>query len=649
MKKRILSATIFLIMTLLPAFSQAQNPGLYIPRNIKRAYANANRSMDGTPGVQYWQNKADYKMNIDFNPHSRLLQGEVEIIYFNNSPDTLKDMYIHLYPNYYKKGQIREWAIEPADETDGVTIRKIAVNNSEIDTSFTAEKLIYSGTNVKIILDSFIAPHESTRLTVSWYYTVNQGSHVRTGGVDSTTFFTAYFFPHIAVYDDIDGWHNFNYTGTSEFYNDFGNYDVTISVPQDFVVWATGILDNPKEVLNDKYFQRYEAAKTSDEIIHIIDSSDAKLKNITKRNSSNEWHFSAENVSDFVFATSDHYLWDASSLMVEKDSNHRVLIDAAYDKDSEDFFKVADLARKCIEYMSFEFPAVPFPFPQMTVFNGSAEMEYPMMVNNWSMINNSELDKYPDKDSYLIALTAHEISHSYFPFYMGINEAKYAWMDEGWATFIDYHITKKLYDNGLSPTWGGYEYVISGELYKQFGGSLSDIPLIGDSDFIKTDSYLANSYAKSAYFYLILQDLLGVELFTKTVQEYMKRWNGKHPTPYDFFFTLNQASGEDLNWLIKPWFFEFGYADLAVSKVTGQSGKYSIEIERVGHYPVPINLKLIYEDGTVEILHENVSAWNKDETSYTIVVQSDKTLRTVKLGDVYIPDVDLTNNIYKLN
>lgn len=649
MKKRKIFKIVFLIIIALPVISSAQDSELYIPRNIKGAYDNGTRSLEGTPGLQYWQNRANYKMNIDFNPESRLLVGEAEVTYFNNSPDTLKEMYINLFPNFYKKGQIRELSIEPDDENDGVTIRKIEINNIDIDTSNAAGKLIYSGTNVKVILDVPISPKESTQLAFSWHYTVNQGSHVRTGGVDSTTFFVAYFFPHIAVYDDVDGWHNFDYTGTSEFYNDFGNFEVAVEVPKNFVVWATGALQNQGDVLNDKYLHRYETAKTSDKIIHIIDSTDIVGNNITKQNPSNVWCFKAENVPDFAFGTSDHYLWDASSLVVDKKSSQRVLIDAAYNKNSLYFFKVADISRECIEYMSFEFPAVPFPYPQMTVFNGNSGMEYPMMVNNWSMIDNPELDKYPDKDSYLIALTAHEISHSYFPFYMGINETKYAWMDEGWAIFIDYHITKKLYDNGLSPTWGGYEYIGSGELYKRIGGSLSDIPLIGDSDFIKADSYLINSYAKSAYFYLILKDLLGEDLFTKTVQEYMKHWNGKHPTPYDFFFTLNQASGQNLNWLIKPWFFEFGYPDPAIKKVSHQSGGYSIEIMRVGNYPVPIHLKLTYDDGTVEIHHEKVSVWKNGESTYTIITKNGKTLSSVELGDVIIPDVDLTNNIYKLD
>ena len=643
------SYLIFLIIILIHnSIVYSRDPQLYIPGNIKNAYKNNSRSLEGVPGTKYWQNRGDYKLFIEFDPYSRLLKAEEEITYINNSPDTLKEIYINLFPNYYMKGQSREYQIDPDDENEGITISNILINNIDIDTSSSSGKLIFNGTNVKVLLDSFIPPHSKTQLYISWYYTVNKGSHNRTGGVDSTTFFVAYFFPHIAVYDDIDGWHDFNYTGLTEFYNDFGDIEAFINVPENFVVWATGLLQNPEEVLNKKYLDRYQAAKTSDGIVHIIDSTDLKTGGITKKSAGNAWHFRAENVSDFAFALSDHYLWDASSLIVDSVTGRRVLIDAAYSMESKYYFKVAGIARKCVEYMSFEFPAVPFPYPQMTVFNGKSEMEYPMMVNNWSMLNNPELDKYPDKDSYIIALTAHEIAHTYFPFYMGINESRHAWMDEGWAIFIDYHVTKKLYDGGGSPTWGGYEYIGFGELYNQIGGSLSDIPIIYDSEFIKNDTYHANSYSKPAYFYLILKDLLGDDLFSRTIKEYMNRWNGKHPTSYDFFFTLDNVSGENLNWLIKPWFFQIGYPDLAIKSVSRKSGEYLIEIEKVGNYPVPVHLKLTYDDGSIETLHEKVSVWKDGDLSYNIIDYTGKKLIKAELGDVIIPDINPSDNLYPL-
>jgi hypothetical protein len=400
------------------------------------------------------------------------------------------------------------------------------------------------------------------------------------------------------------------------------------------------------DVLNEKYLRRFQTAMTSDEIIHIVDSTEVSRRDVTKQQATNTWLFSADNVSDFAFAVSDHYLWDATSIAVDKESGLRVLIDAAYDKTSVDFFEVADIARNSIAYMSYEFPAVPFPYPQMTVFNGDDEMEYPMMVNEWSVYRQN-LPVEVSRRNYSISLTAHEIFHSYFPFYMGINETKYAWMDEGWATFGDFLIGNEFIEgNTFIKTWWNEHFIAEGR-YKEIAGSELDLPIIANSWLIKSPAYNVNSYAKAAFFYLILQDLLGADLFRKTVHEYMKRWNGKHPTPYDFFFTLNQASGKNLNWLIKPWFFEFGYPDLAIKDVTQQAGNYSIEIERIGNYPVPIHLNLSYQDETSQILHETAKVWRSGETTYSISGSSKKMIARIELGDVTIPDADLSNNSFR--
>jgi hypothetical protein len=644
-KKQSLSIFILLTIMIPPVNTFAQDSELYISRNIQKAYENQTRSITGLPGSNYWQNRANYKINVDFYPKSRLLKGEAEIIYFNNSPDTLKEMYINLFPNFFKKGQVRDEVVAYSDESDGVIIEKITISKAVVDTAKKNKKIVYGPTNLKIILDSFIAPKTQVPINIKWCYNVNKGSHGRTGGVDSTTYFIAYFFPHIAVYDDIDGWDDFHFKGDAEFYNDFGDFDVNITVPGNFVVWATGLLKNPDQVLQKKYLKRFQLSSKSEKIVHIVDSTEALLKDITKPNTRNAWQFKAENVSDFAFATSDHYLWDATSLVVDTTSGERVFINVAYNKDAQDFYKVTDISRRSIEYMSFVFPAVPFPFPQITVFNGLSEMEYPMMVNNWTVFNE-ELEEFPNKENYLIALTAHEIFHSYFPFYMGINESKYAWMDEGWATFEDYAITNKLISNPSAIRWDPDNYLIYDHAYKEIIGSELDLPMISISKMTKRPTYSVNSYAKPAMFYLLLENLLGKDVFKNTVQEYMQQWNGKHPIPYDFFFTFNEVSGQNLNWLFKPWFFDLGYPDLSIKKVTQQSGEYEIEIEKIGHYPVPINLKITYEDGSNETIQEKVSVWKSGDSTYSITSSSSKKIKKVELGDVIIPDSDLGNNVY---
>jgi hypothetical protein len=412
----------------------AQNSDFYMPLNIKQAYTNKTRSFDGNPGPDYWQNKADYKIHVNLEPHKGILIGTEEIQYFNNSPDSLWELVIHLFPNIYKKGNSREFNIDFTDAGEGVILNEILLNDRPIDITDTGCWIEYLHNDILLNLEKPLYPGEKIEITISWQYTVNKKSHMRTGMVDSTSYFIAYFFPRLAVYDDIDGWNYHKYSGISEFYNDFGSFNVSITVPGNYIVWATGSLQNGEEILTDTYYKRFQAAQTSDSTIHIIDSTECLVDIKTTSVKSNIWQFKANNVNDFAFAISDHYLWDATSLVVDEKSGRRVLIEAAYNKNSKDFYEVATIARQSIHYMSTVFPGIPFPFPNQTIFNGLDEMEYPMMVNDKSVANKS----------YLLKLTSHEISHAYFPFYMGINETKYGWMDESWACFIEYQICEFL-------------------------------------------------------------------------------------------------------------------------------------------------------------------------------------------------------------
>lgn len=628
--------------------SPAQTPDLYIPRDIQRAYERGTRSLDGRPGANYWQNRADYDIRVRFDPVTGLLEGSERINYFNNSPDTLNQLVLKLFPNYYKRGSARDRAIDPADTGDGVTIDAFTVSGEDLDVSPAADTdrlrervrsrprprgtgagWYETDNGVHFIVSTLIPPGERATLSVAWHYTINRGSHLRTGAVDSTSYFIAYFFPRIAVYDDIDGWDLTPYSGNAEFYNDFGNFQVTIDVPRHFLVWATGLLQNADDVLAAEYAARYAKAFESDTIVHIVNTSEMAGRNITAMSDRNAWQFVAENVNDFAFATSDHYLWGATSLVVDSATSRRVLVEAAYNESSADFHDVADIARASIEIMSYEMPGVPFPYPNMTVFNGLDEMEYPMMVNDHSVEDRQEL----------ISLTSHEIFHTYFPFYMGFNETKYAWMDEGWATLGHTVITNKLFRE--RPT---YIYWI--DQYQQVMGSHIDSPMYAGSEFTKRPAYFYSSYPKPALFYYILEDLLGEERFTEAVHEFMRRWNGKHPTPYDFFLTLNDACGQDLSWLYQPWFFEYGYADLALAEVSRHEDVYEVVVERVGRHPVPVHLRITYADGTSNEEHATVSVWRDGDRTWTLELPAGQEIQAIELGEPNIPDADLSNNRY---
>jgi hypothetical protein len=624
MRKSIILVLFIISNALMFRFTTASD--LYMPKNIRKAYENKTRSMDGKPGPGYWQNRADYQIDVTFDPVTRILKGSETITYFNNSPDTLNQLIIHLFPNLYKKGNARDFDVEPGDESDGVIIEQMKVNEKDIDTSSKSKSIEYQHSNLKLLLPESLLSGDKLEMTISWNYVLNKGSHQRTGAVDSASFFIAYFFPRIAVYDDVDGWNDFTYTGTAEFYNDYGDFEVSVTLPENYIVWATGVLKNPDEVLREKYLNRYRKAFTSNDIIHIVDSTECYLSNITKGNT---WKFKAKNVSDFAFATSDHYLWDATSLIVDKKTNRRVFIDAAYNKNSNDFYQVSGIARQAIDFMSDRFPGIPFPFPKVTVFNGADGMEYPMMVNDISKADIHET----------IKLTSHEVLHAYLPFYVGTNETKYSWMDEGFTSFGDYII----FCNMATPETARFYYLSS---YREDAGDFLDTPIFTNSEFLKRPVYSYNSYPKPAAFFLVMQDYFGEEKFKKIIHEFMRRWNGKHPTPYDFFFTLYNVSGENLDWLINPWFYEFGYVDLAVKEIKHNNETFKILIEKKGNIPAPIELKIIFADENERVIKENAGIWKTNKSLFTIDGKSSGKIKSVELIDKSLIDADLSNNIF---
>ena len=399
---------------------------LPIPINLQATYTKDTRTVNGAPGKKYWQNTASYNIKINFNPQNRYLSGTVSIDYFNNSPDTLTNIAFRLYPNLYKRGSIRNMSVLPEDINDGVRIQQLSINNQ----TQSFKQYIVDGTNMNVKIDP-LAPKQSIHFDINYAYTLNKTSHIRTGQVDSGAFFIAYFFPRIAVYDDIDGWNQHNYTGTQEFYNDFSHFNAEITVPGDYEVWATGTLKNAADVYADKYVQRINAAGQSDKVTDIINDADVKAGGITKNPNTNTWKFEADSVTDLAFATSNHYFWKASSLIVDPATGRRTRVDAVFNPAHKGYFDVINYARKTVDAMSYQFPKWPYPYPHETVFDGLDQMEYPMMVND------APYEKREDD----IELTDHEIFHTMFPFYMGINETKYAWMDEGWATMGEWVIS----------------------------------------------------------------------------------------------------------------------------------------------------------------------------------------------------------------
>ena len=609
---------VFVLLGSLIANAQITN---LIPTELKEAFKNGTRQPDGRPGLGYWQNSSKYKIDAVLDTENSVLQGEAEITYFNNSPDSLNRIVMRLYQNFYKLGNARGWSLGDVDLGDGMVIDSIRIDHGLKLENNTA-------TNWILKLENTLNPGDSTQIYVKWHFHIPEKRWVRMGNYGKDRFFIAYWYPQIAVYDDIDGWDMNEYYGTTEFYNDFNDYDVSIKTPNEFMVWATGDLQNPEDHYQKSILSKIEKAENTDDIVAIITADDRKENKVFKRGATNSWHFQATYVPDFTFGSAKNYNWDATSVEVDTITHRRVFVDAAY-PDSTDTFKDAALwSAKSVELMSFSLPGVPFPYEHMTSFcNGRKRggMESPMMANNGD----------PSSEASAIGLFYHEISHSYFPFFMGTNERKYAWMDEGWATYLTDEIMREL-----SPDYDYLERISSS--FVSINGSESEVSLMTLSHNITDYSaYRVHAYNRSAMAYHFLKDALGDAVFKKALHEYIYRWQGRHPLPYDFFATMADASGQSLIWYYIPWFFETANADLGIKKVTLEN---RIIIENYGGLPLPISLKVKYSDGTIDNIYENTSIWNAGDAAVIINGDTTKKITTIELGENTIPDINQSNN-----
>ncbi len=597
---------------------------LPVPLNVKKLYEKGYRSMDGQPGKNYWQNTADYTIKVNYNPFTRLVSGTEEITYINNSPDNLNEVIFKLYPNIYKKGSIRDMPVDPSDLTDGVNIERM-----EVDGIATEEnQLSISNTNMRV--SGLNLPSKQTiKISIHFSYTLNRISHIRTGEIEDGAAFIAYFFPRIAVYDDLDGWNLNPYIGSQEFYNDFCNFNVSVTVPANYLVWATGDLQNCGEVLSGKYCERLTNAEKKDDVVFIVDENDLKEGGITKNNATNTWKFNATNVIDFAFAVSDHYVWNSTSVVVDKKTGRRTRVDAVFNTKHKDYFEVIGIARKTVELMSYQFPKWPFPYDHETVFDGLDQMEYPMMVNDNPV--NTRFDG--------VTLTDHEIFHTMFPFYMGTNETKYGWMDEGWATIGEWLLSPMI-DSSIADDFGMARY-------NNIAGKEMDMPLHTLSTLLKDGTFVNNSYEKPALGYLYIKDMLGDDLFFKGLHFYIQQWNGKHPLPLDFFNCMNTGSGKNLNWFWKKWFYETGYPDLSIAKVMNTNTTKQIVIESKGNKPVPVDATITFADGSMQKIHRNIAVWEKENKTVTLKFNSSKKISKIELGSLYVPDVNKNDNVWQ--
>jgi hypothetical protein len=633
-KTIILNNHIFIAITFTVFFKSINLSGqssLFINKEMLKSYQQNTRSKDGKPGEKYWQNSSDYVINVSFNPKTGTIEGIENIIYYNNSPDTLKKIIVRLYQDLFKKGVSRQYDVDPIDINDGVKIKLLNVNNSELEINNQNNNAYRIGTNLCIPLYKPLLPKSNTKLLIEWSFKVPQKTQIRMGTYDSTSFFIGQWYPQIAVYDDIAGWDTHDYNGLSEFYNDFSNYTVNISVPSGFVVWATGNLKNPEAILNEQTLDKFRKAINSDKTITIATPQDYSNQKIFKNLNVNKWKFEAKNVSDFAFSTSNHYVWEASSVEVDESVKRRVLIQTAYNDTHSDYKEVTEIAKKTILFLSNNSPGIPYPFPCMSIFDGADGMEYPMITNVGSCKERGET----------IYAQTHEITHSYFPFYAGTNETMYGWMDESLTVLLPEELQTEIEPTKDVP-------VYTTKVYSHYAGRMSEPVVMTPTNYLTKDIYFFLNYGKAEQILRLLEIQVGKKVFKNCIREFLNRWKYKHPSPYDFFNTFNNISGNDLIWFWKPWYFEQGIPDLSVKNASWENGVCKVTIKNNDALPLPVYLQFTTDDGNI-IIHEYSSEiWKEGKDEIVISKNIIKKVTEINIGNKFIPDCNNSDNNFKL-
>ncbi|MEP0987850.1 M1 family metallopeptidase [Ekhidna sp.] len=592
----------------------AQEKRFFMPKEMQQAYKNGTRSYDGKPGANYWHNTVDYTIKATIDPETRGISGESTITYTNNSPDDLSTLVVRLYNDVYRKGNPRASRVDERDVDDGVTLNMVQVRGDSLD--MESRSVTRNGTNLFIRLEEALKSGESIDLAINWEQFVPYTNR-RTGVADSTSFFVAYWYPQVAVYDDVFGWDTQNYSFRTEFYNNLANFDVEFNVPESFTVWATGVLQNPEEVFNADILERYNTAMTATEPMDIINGDDLQGGFSHKLGT---WKFKADEVPDFAFAMSDHYDWNAASQKVDgKD----VLISSVYPSGNpQGFAAMTPNQQKTMKHFSEDIPGVAYPYPRFTTFIGlgGGGMEFPMMAYNGG----------PG-----LGVTVHEMYHMYFPMYVRVNERRFAWMDEGWADYITSLVTNRFFQDDQDPLFTNYKGSVGG-----MQGQYEDLPLFTSSQFMDGTNYGYSAYPLPAFIYSMLHHHLGDEVFLKAYKEYINRWAKRSPIPYDFFYTFEDVSGQDLSWLWKPWFFDYGYPDVQI----GEFKKGKLQVMNNGKRPVPLKVEVTYNDETDFELSKSASVW-KDGSQVEIEIPNYKEVKTISVN-ASVPDLDDSDNFF---
>jgi hypothetical protein len=617
------------------------------PQGYRTAVERGWRSADGSPGHSYWQQGTAYDIEARLDPETARLEGTVRIRYAHNAPITLNTVWLHLHQNFHGEGQLRN---REGEVTGGVTLSRVeAAGQSLEEREALADVPGYrvDGTLMELRLPGQVQQGDTLRLEIDFALTVPQeGIDGRMGhSEDRGMYFVAYWFPRMAVLDDLRVWDAEPFLGRAEFYDGFADYTVALSVPQHWSLIGTGTLDNAEEVFSPLTLERLAAAAVSDTLVTIAGQGERLARTVTREtpDSMHTYRFSAASVRDFAWTASNVQRWDATSAVVadrdEDGEEDRVLIHSLWHEDRAPLWAEAwRYGKQSVEYHS-TYTGLAYPWPHMTLVEGvgiiSGGMEFPMLTL---------IGSYEGQDGQALFTTvSHEVAHMWVPMIVGTNEKRYAWIDEGSASFLE--------NQSRMEFWPGVDHHrVEARNYLELAAAGGEQSMMRHADWYEPgNGFTVAAYYKPAALMQALREVLGPETWDEAYRAFISEWAFKHPTPWDYFSTFERFAERDLDWLWTAFYYETWTLDHAVGDVTMRAGRgATIVVEDRGLAPFPAKVRIrTTAGGTIE-REVPVEHWLAGNTTYEITLEPGAgTVTRVELDPSgYAPDVDRANNIW---
>lgn len=608
---------------------------------------NEYRSGSGAPGPRYWQNRADYKINVTLNEDKNTLLGEVEITYKNNSPEALEFIWLQLDQNAFGE-ESRSIKTTPTSggrymnkvEQGGNTISNVTVqqgNNKPVSAQY-----IITDTRMQIRLSEPVKPNgDIIKIKMGYAFKIPEYGADRMGTLQTDNgliYEIAQWYPRVCVFDDIEGWNVIPYLGAGEFYLEYGDFEYAITVPWNHLVVGSGELTNPSEVLTSEQIKRLAEAAKSDKTVMIRTAEEVKSPGSRpKKSGMLTWRFKCQGARDIAWATSAAFVWDAARINLP--SGKKALAQSAYPVEDGGYLgwgRSTEYVKASIEFYSKY--VYEYTYPVATNVAGVVGgMEYPGIV----------FCSHSDRGESLWGVTDHEFGHNWFPMIVGSDERKYAWMDEGFNTFLNFLSTDAFNNGEYKSAMFRDMHRFAPLIFRKNADPIMTIP-----DVIQASNLGWEAYYKPAIgLKLLREQVLGPERFDYAFRLYVQRWAFKHPTPYDFFRTMEDAAGENLGWFWKGWFFENYLLDQAVKDVTylddkPEQGSF-IMIENLAQWAMPVEVELEEVGGRKVRVKLPVEVWQKGG-NWTFKADTKGPLRTVTIDpDKQLPDINPSNNVWR--